>query len=171
MSSTRSTCNTHSTNCNPAREGAALVVMASVLTALSVLFLALTVDTGYLTSRQTDLQAAVNAAAAGSAPDLAQGPDAVVNSVARIAAARAVADSSIRIAKQSVEIGRWDNDRQLFTADTRDANAVRVVANIQDEGFLFAPVIGCRVARLQAQAIALRNSRGGVSLVESCPAR
>lgn len=119
-----------------ARRGIALVLVAVCLVVVFA-FVAFTVDVGHMTVMKAELQTAADAAALGSAQDIAAGP-AVVRQVAKdIAKKNFAANQELTLEDADIELGFFDFKDKVFVVDEGSANAVKVTAWLRDQNHFF----------------------------------
>jgi Flp pilus assembly protein TadG len=160
--------------CRPQDRQGAIAVLAAFCMALVLVFLAFSVDWGYLTVTESDLQNAADAGALSGARALPDGRSAAIAAAQDWAARNFAAGESVGTSvSEDIEIGLWETGTATFTILPDDAsespNAVRVTcrrtaARGNAVNLFFAPLIGTDSADVEASAIAivLRNRCGVV---------
>ncbi len=146
----------------------AIALMAAVFLVMIFAFTAFTVDVGYISIVDQELQGAVDAAALAAAFELKQsdttGP--VFNAAEELAALNRVNGQSLEVDRNSdIEIGYWDEATSTFTpmpgeTDLSLTNAVRVNGRLnQNRGsevnLFFAPILGHNDVDMTSSAIAV----------------
>lgn len=155
------------------RRRGAVVVWAAFCLVIVVGFLALAVDSGFITLTQSELQNAADAGALSGARALAKGRDSAINAVQKWAAKNIAAGKKVAIvAAEDVEVGKWDDATAAFTPlsalSNQSPNAIRVTCRRTASrgnplGLFFAPVIGVSNSDVIATAVAkLKTSRCGL---------
>jgi Flp pilus assembly protein TadG len=146
------------------RRGAVVVLSAAFLI-VTIAFLALSIDWGYIVVSESELQNAADAGAMSGARALTNGREAAILAAKNWAGRNVAAGQAVALADEDVEIGRWDTDAATFTVvppnSTDPTNAVRVTcrrttARGNPIKLFFAPVIGTESADLSVSAIAKR---------------
>jgi len=127
-------------------------------------FLAFSVDWGYITVTQSELQNAADSGALSGARALLDGREAAVAAAQLWAGKNVAAGQPVTIVTaEDVEIGRWNDQTASFTVLSANSatppNAVRVTchrtaARGNPLALFFAPVIGTTTADLTVTAIA-----------------
>ncbi len=119
---------------------------------------AFAVDFGLMTLQRAQIQNAVDAGTLAASLKLRVDPSAIADAEAaakqfvqlnRVGSQVTVPDGSI-----DVEVGRWDDSMEQFTATTVDPNAVRVFARQDNEPYFFAGIFGHTTFGSPAEAIA-----------------
>lgn len=152
---------------------AAIAVLAAVCLIIVMVFLAFSVDWGYIAVTESELQNAADAGALSAARALPDGRPAAVAAAQLWASKNMAAGQSVAtVADEDVAIGVWDEDAATFTVlpgnSTKSPNAVRVtcrrIASRHNElDLFFAPVFGANSADLTARATArLKSTRCGL---------
>lgn len=143
------------------RRGAVLIYAMTGMAAF-VGFCSLAVDWGRVQLVKTELQSAADASARAGAGGLAVGPDEAVRRAKYIALQNKADGAAVDLTKEKIELGWWDTDAAQFTvlADTRKANAVRVVARrAADKGdavpLSFAKIFGKNSKDVGGAAVAM----------------
>ena len=167
---------------NTQRRGA-IALMAAVFLVMIFAFTAFTVDLGYLSIVDQELQAAVDSSALAAAYELksATTPDVVRDAAEELAGLNSVNGQSLALDRGSdIELGYWDETTGAFTAipvvtDMSLANAVRITGRLNrardsQVNLFFAPVLGQNNAEMESSAIAVigRDDERDVMLVIDC---
>lgn len=145
------------------RKGA-ITVFAAIFLVVVLAFLAFSIDWGYITSTESELQNAADAGALSGARTLPAGRNAAIAAAQLWASKNTAAGQAVAtVADADVEIGVWDDDTASFTIlpsnSAESPNAVRVTcrrtsARGNPLRLFFAPVIGTNQSDLTASAIA-----------------
>ncbi len=157
--------------------------MAAVFLVMIFAFTAFTVDLGYLSIVDQELQAAVDSSALAAAYELksATSPDVVRDAAEELAGLNSVNGQSLALNRGSdIELGYWDETTGAFTAipvvtDMSLTNAVRITGRLNrardsQVNLFFAPVLGQNNAEMESSAIAVigRDDERDVMLVIDC---
>lgn len=143
-----------------------IVVLSVVLLVLVFGFVAVTVDLGHMAVVKTQLQAAADAAALGSAQEIPLGETTVVQSAKDLAQRNKVAGSPVTLQNSDVRLGFYNRLTHSFVETSTAANAVRVTAKAPNNKFFFAPVFGQNQFDSQAVSIGMLNPRDVVFVVD-----
>ncbi len=145
----------------------AIAVLAAICIVVVLAFLAFSVDWGYITVTESELQNAADAGALSGARALTKGREQAISAAQLWAGKNVAAGQSVAtVASGDVEIGLWDDDTASFTVlpanSAESPNAVRVTcrrtaARGNALNLFLAPVIGTRSANLTASATAAIN--------------
>jgi len=168
---------THSTNAKPKRRRGAIAVLAAICLIVIIVFLAFSIDLGYIAVTESKLQNAADAAAMSGARAL---PDreATINAAIEWAEKNTTAGHDLNLVRtEDVELGTWDEDTATFTVLLEDSNvvpdAVRVTCWRHTERgnslpLFFASILGTENANVAASAIAQDKggSCGGIMALE-----
>lgn len=144
-----------------------VLILAAVLLIIVFGFLAFTVDVGYMSFEKARLQNAADFAALGAAVEIPNGEDAVRLAAQQIAADNESGGGPVTLNSGDIELGMFDFESKVFTPGTTAPNAVRVTANLDDQPFFFAPVLGYDEFDMQATAIGMLNPRDIVFVVDT----
>ena len=155
------------------RRGAVLILLVIMLIPI-LIFVAFTVDMGYISLVQAELQSAADAAAMAGALELSNGPQGARDGAVAMAANNPAASQPVTLdANADIALGTWDQETATFTPLVGNAegaaDTVRVTCRLnQARGnqlqLFFARVIGKPSVDLWATATAKRNpgSCGGI---------
>ena len=139
-----------------------------------LVFVAFTVDMGYISLVQAELQSAADAAAMAGALELSNGPRAARDAAVVMAANNPAAQQPVTLdVGADIALGNWDEDTATFTPlpenDEGGADTVRVICRRNEARgnqleLFFARIIGQPSVDLWAAATAKRNpgSCGGI---------
>jgi Flp pilus assembly protein TadG len=170
-------------HCLQTRRRGAIALMAAVFLVMIFAFTAFTVDLGYLSIVDQELQAAVDSSALAAAYELksATSPDVVRDAAEELAGLNSVNGQSLALNRGSdIELGYWDETTGAFTAipvvtDMSLTNAVRITGRLNrardsQVNLFFAPVLGQNNAEMESSAIAVigRDDERDVMLVIDC---
>ncbi len=152
---------------NTQRRGA-IAVLAAVFLVMIFAFTAFTVDIGYISIVDQELQGAVDGAALAAAYELEQGEQTgpVFDAAGGLASLNSVNGQSLSVTREhDIEVGFWDELTATFTpmpgaTDLSLTNAVRVKGRLnQNRGsqvnLFFAPVLGHSDVEMDTSAIAV----------------
>ena len=89
-----------------------LLVLATVLLIVIFAFVSLTVDVGYIAITKAQLQSAADAAALGSAPELAFGEVAVRETGKSLALMNSAAGKPVQFVDSDIELGFFDYSKK-----------------------------------------------------------
>ncbi len=148
------------------RRRGAISVFAAFCLIIVIAFLAFSIDLGYLSVSESQLQNAADSAAISGAKAL---PDreAAIDASIEWAAKNFAAGENVTVSRDDVEIGFWDEDAATFTAVNSNSsispNAVRVTCRRDEESdnslkLFFAPILGTSHANIRVSAVARKKS-------------
>ena len=155
-----------------------IAVLAAICLVMVIGFLAFSIDVGYVTVTQSELQNAADSGALSGARALEEGREAGISAAKEWANKNVAAGGSVEVVtSEDVEVGFWDADNASFTAleptDKTSPNAVRLVcrrtsARGNPLTLFFAPVIGTKNADIVVSAIAVSDGGacGGIMALE-----
>ncbi len=170
-------------HCLHTQRRGAIALMAAVFLVMIFAFTAFTVDLGYLSIVDQELQAAVDSSALAAAYELksATSTDVVRDAAEELAGLNSVNGQSLALDRDSdIEFGFWDETTGAFQAipvvnDISLANAVRITGRLNRDrnsqvNLFFAPVLGRNNAEMESSAIAVigRDDERDVMLVIDC---
>lgn len=146
------------------------MLLAAVCLIIVVIFLAFSIDLGYIVVTESELQNAADAAALSGASALSNGRAAAIAAAKTWAAKNMAAGDAVT--ELDVELGKWDEETATFTVVPEDStdscNAVRVrcyrtSSRANPLNLFFAPVLGTDYADVAATATArYKASRCGL---------
>ncbi|MHC4876282.1 MAG: vWA domain-containing protein [Planctomycetota bacterium] len=155
-------------NLRPNKRRGVIALLAAVFLVMIFAFTAFTVDVGYISIIDQELQGAVDAAALAAAFELKQSDttEPVYGAAEDLAAANQVNGQSLEVDRgNDVEIGFWDELTGTFTpmpgeSDLSLTNAVRVNGTLSQNrdsevNLFFAPILGHSDVEMTSSAIAV----------------
>ncbi len=151
----------------------AITFLAVVFLIVSIAFLALSIDLGYMAVTEVELQNAADSGALAGARALCNGREEAIAATQLWASKNSAAKRNVEIvAAQDIEIGVWDESAATFTVlpsgSSQSPNAIkltcrRVASRGNPLNLFIAPAIGTRSADLSATSIArIQTSRCGL---------
>lgn len=128
----------------------------------------LSVDYGYMSIVQAELQNAADASALGAILELGGPQTDITTAASEVAAANVVAGNPglLKSGGHGVTPGIFDIGTKTFTPSFAGANAVRTRTAVADVPLFFAPIIGHKNFSLEAEAIAMTQPREIVFVVD-----
>ncbi len=159
----------------PPRRGA-IIVLTAVLMIVLMALLALSIDTGYMYTMQTELDRSVDAAALAGAASLVEGPDTASDKVVEYLVRNPVGDnvgaiSNAQLAEftatfladhsgdYSVAIGNWNATTGQLEPAAQFPSAVEVSMTYPNLPLFFGRVLGKDSFSVEARAIAMYQPR------------
>jgi Flp pilus assembly protein TadG len=155
------------------RRGGITVLAAAFLVIVSI-FLAFSIDYGYLVVTESELQNAADAGAMSGAKALKHGRAAAIQAAKNWGNKNKAAGRHVAITDADVIVGKWDSQAAAFfplaSDSTETANAVQVTCQrAEDRGtalnLFFTPIWGVESANVQALATAVSPSTVGTKLL------
>ena len=145
-----------------------VLVLSAILMIVLLSMAALAIDVGYMYVVRTQLQAAADAGALAAGNSLHLTASEVVAVGEDFVTRHDAGGRKILGSETSVELGIWDAATETFTptAGSDLGNAVRVTARRSDEALFFAKVMGEKVFKTEASAIAMANPKDIVFVVD-----
>lgn len=146
----------------PERRRGAVAPFAALMLVVVVGMVAFSVDVGYITHADTELQRTADACALAAVAELPEQNQAVT-------AAQSVAEANYAsvgppLNAEDVIFGKWDRDEASFTPTTDEPNAVKIILRRSESNgnpleLFFAPLLGNSEASVTASAIAMYDNK------------
>ncbi|MEZ5942694.1 MAG: VWA domain-containing protein [Planctomycetaceae bacterium] len=152
-------------NTGPSRRGV-IIVLAAVLLIVIFAFLAFSIDVGYMTMTQAQLQNAADAAAMAGSYKIGDTPADVRLAAKEVAYANTAAGAPVVVPDEDIDLGIFDYSTKTFVINETLPNAVRVRTRVVDQPLFFAPVIKHYDFDMETTAIAMLNPRDIVFVVD-----
>lgn len=140
------------------RRGAIFVIAALLLVVISA-FTALVVDAGYMSFTAKQLQNVSDAGALAGVMQLPSGQSAVIADLQSTALHNQVGGTSATVLTNDIEFGKFDVANRTFFPGNPMVNALHVTARLQDQPYLFAPVMGYQKYTQSRPAVAMVTPR------------
>ena len=161
--------------CRNARRGN-IVVLAAFLMVIMMAMVALSVDTGYMYTMQTQLQRSVDAAALAAVQDLLISQEAAEQRAVEYLCRNAVGSSMAVVPEAQLatelnkfknvhghdyafQFGNWNPTTHSFTETTVNPGAIRVTMTYPNMPFFFGRVLGRDAFTIQASSTAMFQPR------------
>lgn len=141
-------------------------MMTAIIMIVLIGFVALTVDYGYMSLVQAELQNAADGAALAATSELGEASPNVYGVANNVSQANTAGGNPVTLKTADVTTGIFDMSTATFTPNSAIANAVRVKTEIIDKPLFFAPVMGHKTFSITAEATAMLNPRDIVLVVD-----
>lgn len=167
----------------PSRRRGAIIVLTAVLLIVLMALLALTIDTGYMYTMQTELDRSVDAAALAGAATLVEGADQASDQVVEYLVRNPVGGSSRSIEDErlaeftaqfladhandyELRIGNWNSDTGQLEPAEKYPSAVEVSMQYPNLPLFFGRVLGKDSFAIQSTAVAMYQPRDIVLVLD-----
>ncbi|MBA4018997.1 MAG: hypothetical protein C0483_17650 [Pirellula sp.] len=142
----------------PQRRGI-IIVLTAILLVFLLGMIAFAVDIGYIANAKTEIQRATDSAAYAGAGALINGTAAATTEAQNFLVANKVAGNPLNTSNATMEYGFWDTNNRTFTVTNNSPNAIRVIANANQQPLFFGNAIGSSNFSVRGTSIATYQPR------------
>lgn len=136
-----------------------IIVLTAVLMVFMLGMIAFAVDVGYIANARTEIQRAADAAAYAGAGALVNGTSAATTAAQSYLVSNKVAGQTLNSAQATFEYGNWNPSTRVFTVTNTTPNAIRVIANANQQPLFFGNAIGTSSFNVQGKSVATYQPR------------